>query len=235
MKTTKWIMVASGETFQYVSHHSIHLHGYYFKVVVTDGGEIPETGQWPETTVHMPPGSTRTVELVANAPGDWVIHCHMLHHAKKQMGHTFGSLIGINTAGFDQKIRKLIPNYMTMGQDGTGDMGNMGMPAPPNPLPMVCAQGQHDYITMGGRFTMLKVREELPADGSDPGWYRSPPGILAEAAPEEDLKRDGIELHKDLPKSAARLSRQDQAWCGTPPKTPPLVAQSQPKARVKLQ
>ena len=54
-----------------MSHHAIHLHGYYFKVVATDGGQIPEAGQWPETTVHMPTGSTRTVEFVANAPGDW--------------------------------------------------------------------------------------------------------------------------------------------------------------------
>jgi hypothetical protein len=180
----------------------------------------------------MPAGSARTVELVANAPGDWVILRHRLHHAMTQMGHTLGNLIGMNTAGFDQRIRKLIHNYMTTGQDG---MGDMGMPVPSNSLPMVCAQGHHDYITMGGMFTMLKVREELPADGSDPCWQRSPPGTLAEAAPEEDLKRDGIELHQDLPKSAARLSPRDQAWCGTPPKTPPLIAQSQPTARVKLQ
>ena len=35
-----------------MSHHAIHLHGYSFKVVATDGGEIPAAGQWPETTVH---------------------------------------------------------------------------------------------------------------------------------------------------------------------------------------
>jgi len=199
-----------------MSHHSIHLHGYYFKVVATDGGEIPEAGQWPETTVHTPAGSTRTIEFVANAPGDWVMHCHMLHHVMTQMGHQFGNVIGINTEGLNQKIGKLVPGYMTMGQDGMGDMGDMGMPVPPNSLPMVGAQGQHDYITMGGMFNLLKVREELPADGSDPGWYKSPPGTLADLAPEEDLKRDGIELPKELPKSAARLTPKDEAWCGVP-------------------
>jgi len=200
-----------------MSHHAIHLHGYNFKVVATDGGEIPEAGQWPETTVHMPTGSTRTVEFVADAPGDWVMHCHMLHHVMTQMGHDFGNMIGIDTTDLNKKIRKLIPGYMVMGQDGMGDMGDMGMKVPPNSLPMVGAQGQHDYITMGGMFTILKVREELPADGSDPGWYKSPPGTLAELAPESDLKRDGINVEQ--PKKTASLNKAAaDPWCGVPPK-----------------
>jgi hypothetical protein len=174
------------------------------------------------------------VEFVANAPGDWVIHCHMLHHVMTQMGHEFGNVIGINTEGLNQKIRKLIPGYMVMGQDGMGDMGDMGMAVPPNSLPMVGAQGQHDYITMGGMFTIVKVRDNLPADGSDPGWYKSPPGTLAELAPEEELKRDGIELPKDLPKTASRLTPKDEAWCGVPPAKSPLLAKNGVTARVKL-
>ena len=220
-----------------MSHHAIHLHGYYFKVVATDGGQIPEAGQWPETTVHMPTGSTRTVELVADAPGDWVMHCHMLHHVMTQMGHKFGNLIGINTEGLNEKIRKLVPGYMTMGQDGMGDMAEMGMAVPSNSLPMVGGRGQYDYITMGGMFTILKVRDELPADGSDPGWYKSPPGTLAEVAPKADLKRDGIELPKDLPKTAALRTRKDEVWCGTPPAKPTkpvLLAKNEIKGRIKL-
>ncbi|MES2437511.1 MAG: copper oxidase [Verrucomicrobiota bacterium] len=177
-----------------MSHHAIHMHGYYFKVVATDGGQIPEAGQWPETTVHMPTGSTRTIELVTDAPGDWVVHCHMLHHVMTQMGHQFGNIIGIDTAGINKKIRKLIPGYMAMGETGMGDMGDMGMSVPANSLPMVGGQGKYDYITMGGMFTMLKVRDSLPADGSDPGWYECPPGTLAGVAPESDLQRDGITL-----------------------------------------
>jgi hypothetical protein len=175
-----------------MSHHAIHLHGYYFKVVATDGGEIPEAGQWPETTVHMPTGSTRTVEFVADEPGDWVMHCHMLHHVMTQMGHSFGNVIGMNTEGLNKKIRSQVPGYMMMGENGMGDMGEMGMAVPPNSLPMVGGPGQYDYITMGGMFTILKVRDELPADGSEPDWYKSPPGTLAEAASDGDLERDGI-------------------------------------------
>lgn len=217
-----------------MSHHAIHLHGYYFKVVATDGGEIPEAGQWPETTVLMPTGSTRTVEFVANAPGDWVMHCHMLHHVMNQMGHQFGNMIGINTEGLNKTIRQLVPGYMTMGQDGMGDMGDMGMAVPPNSLPMVGGNGQYDYITMGGMFTILKVRDELPANGSDPGWYKSPPGTLAEIAPEADLKRDGIELPKDLPKLSAFWRRKNDVWCAPSQAKPALLAKNELKGRVKL-
>lgn len=196
-----------------MGHHSIHMHGYYFKVVATDGGEIPEAGQWPETTVHTPTGTTRTIEWVANEPGDWVIHCHMLHHVMTQMGHKFGNVIGIKTDGLTQKIKKLVPGYMVMGAEGMGDMAEMGMKVPPNSLPMVGAPGQHDYITMGGMFTLLKVRDELPADGSDPGWYKSPPGTLASVAAEEELKKDGIELPKDLPSASVRPGNQEDPVC----------------------
>ena len=220
-----------------MSHHAIHLHGYNFKVTETDGGEIPESGQWSETTVHMPAGSTRTVEFVANEPGDWVMHCHMLHHVMTQMGHTFGNLIGINTDGLNKKMRKLVPGYMAMGQDGMGEMGDMGMAVPANSLPMVGAPGQHDYITMGGMFTILKVRDQLPADGSDPGWYKSPPGTLADVAPDDDLKRDGIALPKDLQKAASsRQPPKDEAWCGPiPASKSPFLANDVVRGNIKVQ
>src|SRR5262249_42274839 len=40
-------------------HHPIHIHGYNFVVTGTDGGRIPAAGQWPETTVLVPVGTTR--------------------------------------------------------------------------------------------------------------------------------------------------------------------------------
>jgi manganese oxidase len=215
-----------------MSHHAIHLHGYRFKVVATDGGEIPEAGQWPEITVHVPTGSTRTIEFVANEPGDWVMHCHMLHHAMTQMGHAFGNFIGIDAEGLNQKIRPLVPGFMIMGDTGMGDMGEMGMANPPNSLPMIGGRGPHDTITMGGMFTLLKVREELPADGSDPGWYASPAGTRAEPAPEEELKRDGIAFAAMAARQEARTGRLVEA-CDPEPSPAALAGQPALTGRVK--
>ena len=176
-----------------MDHHPIHLHGYYFKVTETDGGRIPDAGQWPETTVLVPVGTTRTIEFVADNPGDWAMHCHMTHHVMNQMGHEFPNMIGADTRGLDDKVQPLLPNYMTMGQEGMGDMAEMGMQVPENSIPMVGAPGPHDYITMGGMFTILKVREYLKSY-EDPGWYENPPGTLASLAPRQVLRKHGISL-----------------------------------------
>lgn len=173
-----------------MDHHPIHFHGHYWWVVATDGGEIPESARWPEVTVLVPVGSTRTVEFTANNPGDWAMHCHMTHHVMTQMGHGLPNLIGTKMDGFDQKHRKAAPGYMTMGDTGMGDMGEMGMRVPRNSLPMIGAKGPYDYITMGGMYTNIKVRDHLESYDQDPGWYEQPPGTQAVAASREELQRD---------------------------------------------
>jgi len=175
-----------------MNHHPIHLHGYYFTVTETDGGVIPEAGRWPETTVIVPVGSTRTVEFVADNPGDWALHCHMTHHVMNQMGENLPNMIGVETQGLDARVRSLLPAYMTMGQTGMGDMADMGMSVPANSIPMLGGKGPHDTITMGGMFTILKVRESLPDGYGDPGWYENPRGTQSILADDGAMRRDGI-------------------------------------------
>jgi hypothetical protein len=67
---------------------------------------------------------------------------------------------------------------------------------------------------MGGLFTVLKVRENLE-NYEDPGWYQHPPGTVAAIAKPEELKRDAIELPKDLAPLARRRSPA-HPWCGSP-------------------
>jgi len=172
-----------------MDHHPIHLHGYQFRITETDGGPIPESAQWPETTVLVPTGSTRTIEFVADEAGDWAMHCHMTHHVMNQMGHGFPNMIGVKAGNLDQKAQRVLPGYMTMGEAG---MGDMQMGAPKNSIAMQSARGKYDIITMGGMFTNLKVREGIRSYG-DPGWYELPPGSQSIAAVATDLERDGID------------------------------------------
>jgi FtsP/CotA-like multicopper oxidase with cupredoxin domain len=174
-----------------MDHHPIHLHGYRFKVTATDGERIPDQAQWPETTVLVAVGQTRDVEFVADAPGDWLMHCHMTHHVMNQMGHDFPNMIGVDTKTVDEKMRPLLPGYMSMGQKGMSDMGKMKMPAPKNSIPMLGLDAQYGYFGMGGMFTLVKVRDEL-ASYDDPGWYEHPPGTVADEASAAELQRDGI-------------------------------------------
>ena len=156
--------------------HPIHLHGYDFVEVATDGGTVPRSARRPETTVDVPTGSTRTIELVANVEGDWAFHCHKSHHTMNAMSHELPNLIGVPQAGLEEKVRALLPGYMAMGERGMGNM--MDMARPKNTLPMMAGQGPFGPIEMGGMFTVLKVRATLDSY-ADPGWYTYPPGSVA--------------------------------------------------------
>jgi FtsP/CotA-like multicopper oxidase with cupredoxin domain len=175
-----------------MDHHPTHLHGYQFRIVETDGGAIPESAQQRETTVLVQTGSTKTIEFTADEPGDWALHCHMTHHVMNQMGHQIPNLVGVDVGDLDRKVRGLLPDYMTMGASGMGDMGEMGMAVPKNSLPMVGSRGPYGPITMGGMFTILKVRDGI-ASYADPGWY-APPTPPARPAEPDELRRDGIDL-----------------------------------------
>jgi FtsP/CotA-like multicopper oxidase with cupredoxin domain len=176
-----------------MDHHPIHFHGHKWWVTETDGGVIPESARWPETTVLVPVGSTRTVEFVANNPGDWAFHCHMTHHVMNQMGHQIPNMIGMTKGDLDKRARKFLPGYMTMGETGMAEMGDMGMKIPTNSVPMVGAPGPHDYITMGGMYTNIKVREKISDYNVDPGWHEAPAGTRVGLASAEDLRRDAID------------------------------------------
>jgi len=160
--------------------HPIHLHGFHFAVSCTDGGWVPESAQWPETTIDVPVGATRAFDVVADAPGDWAFHCHKSHHTMNAMGHDVVNLIGASQRSLTQAVSSVAPGVMAMGTDGMGMMGEMQMPLPFNTLPMMTGTGQFGPIEMGGMFTVMKVREGLaPNDYKDPGPYKNPPGTVA--------------------------------------------------------
>ena len=55
--------------------HPIHLHGHFFELVTGHGDHGPR-----KHTVNVPPGGKMSVDLTADAAGDWAFHCHNLYH-----------------------------------------------------------------------------------------------------------------------------------------------------------
>jgi manganese oxidase len=163
-----------------MTNHPIHIHGHNFSVTCTDGGWVRKSARWPETTVDMPIGALRAIEFVADSPGDWAFHCHKSHHVMNAMGHGVPTMIGVDQRGVAEKINKLLPDYMAMGERGMAEMGDMEMPLPDNTLPMMTGQGPFGPLEMGGMFTVVKIREGLArGDYKDPGWYKHPKGSAA--------------------------------------------------------
>jgi FtsP/CotA-like multicopper oxidase with cupredoxin domain len=160
-----------------MTNHPIHIHGHNFAVALTDGGWVPKTARWPETSTDVPVGAIRAVEFIADNPGDWALHCHKVHHTMNQMGHNLPIMTGVDQTGVDQKLNELVPGFMPMGSTGMGDMMDMGKPR--NTLMMGGGEGPHGEIFMGGMFTLLKIREGLRSTTEDPGWYEPPAGTVA--------------------------------------------------------
>jgi len=58
--------------------HPMHFHGHSFRVVDRNGSPAPHR-QWVDT-VLLPPKETVDVAFVADNPGDWMLHCHVIDH-----------------------------------------------------------------------------------------------------------------------------------------------------------
>jgi len=57
-------------------HHPIHLHGHVFRV-------LPD-GPWADS-VLLDPRTRAEIAFVADNPGDWMLHCHVLEHQASGM------------------------------------------------------------------------------------------------------------------------------------------------------
>ena len=162
-----------------MTNHPIHLHGHEFVVTGTDGGWTPPASRWPEVTADIAVGQMRAIEFDATDEGDWAFHCHKSHHTMNAMGHSVPTMIGVDQSAVAEKINRLIPDYMVMGDKG-GSMGDMEMPLPDNTLPMMGGRGPYGSLEMGGMFSVVKVRKNLARnDYRDPGWYQAPKGSVA--------------------------------------------------------
>lgn len=72
--------------------HPIHLHGFYFTVThLGDGtGDATVDGGIGrrEVTHVLPPVGTMSIECVPEREGNWLFHCHVMHHVSpaRQLG-----------------------------------------------------------------------------------------------------------------------------------------------------
>ncbi len=61
-------------------HHPIHLHGHTFTVLELDGKKLDEP--FHTDTVLLGKNGSAKAAFVANNPGRWMYHCHVIEHMK---------------------------------------------------------------------------------------------------------------------------------------------------------
>jgi len=76
--------------------HPIHLHGVPFRIVATDGHSVPKAAQLTKDTVLVSPGERYDIEFVATESGQWILHCHILHHTTNNNVEPGGLMLIIN-------------------------------------------------------------------------------------------------------------------------------------------
>lgn len=69
---------------QTMMYHPMHLHGHFFRVLNANGKYSPM-----KHTVIVPPMRSVTIEFLADEPGDWFFHCHILYHMMAGMARSF--------------------------------------------------------------------------------------------------------------------------------------------------
>jgi len=85
--------------------HPIHMHGHWFRWIAQDGSPLP----LPQivNTVAVNPGQTVDIDFVANNPGVWPLHCHILAHMVDNHDLMSGLMTVIRYDGYD------LPSMMT--------------------------------------------------------------------------------------------------------------------------
>jgi FtsP/CotA-like multicopper oxidase with cupredoxin domain len=64
--------------------HPMHLHGHFFQVLIRNGKTV-QGAPIIKDTLNVKPGETYVVAFEADTPGNWLFHCHDLHHATAGM------------------------------------------------------------------------------------------------------------------------------------------------------
>lgn len=71
--------------------HPMHLHGFHFTVIATDGRPV---APYMKDTLVVAPGERYDVLFTANNPGIWAFHCHILSHVEGPTG-MFGMVTAV--------------------------------------------------------------------------------------------------------------------------------------------
>ncbi len=150
--------------FSPMQHHPIHFHGHTFWLTGTEGGRIPETAWMPRNNTLVGVAMAQDFEFVAVNPGDWIFHCHMVHHMMNHMVQQVGPRI---RDGFElSRYVSSLPNRPSA--QSALDTTRTRVPGYPQRM-----QGMK--VNKAG---MMKVIHRREARGMRAGWTEGVKGLM---------------------------------------------------------
>jgi FtsP/CotA-like multicopper oxidase with cupredoxin domain len=173
--------------FSPMQHHPIHMHGHTFWVTGHEGARIPKSAWVPRNTELVAVAQASSFEFIANNPGDWMFHCHMVHHMMNHMVEQVGPRIRN-----DAKIDRYLANLDTRPIAKASQTADGEMP-PGYPQKM---QGMHMSDEM-----MNKIWSSRELKGMRATVAMSMHGLMtAMRVLPDDLYHRVMETEEDIPK-----------------------------------
>lgn len=84
--------------------HPMHLHGKRMLVVAKDGAQLP--APYEADTILIGPGERYDFEFVADDPGSWMFHCHILPHVSNDAKEPGGLMTFVTYEGFKNEYQQ---------------------------------------------------------------------------------------------------------------------------------
>lgn len=115
-------------------NHPIHLHGMFFELANGGGAFQPR-----KHTVIVKPAEALSVDITADAVGDWAFHCHLLYHMHAGMMQVVSVRPRTMGTGPDEQhhphegMMHEEMDHQGMGHTGAGHEGRVREPAGPDP------------------------------------------------------------------------------------------------------
>lgn len=106
--------------FSPMQHHPIHLHGHTFWITGSEGGRIPHEAWIPRNNTLVGVAIGHDFEFIANNPGDWIFHCHMVHHMMNHMVRQIGPRI---RPSHNANSYLMNPNHVPQPEDALQESG----------------------------------------------------------------------------------------------------------------
>jgi len=98
----RWISLTGEDT------HTMHTHGHYQRVIARDAQ--PTSAQDLQDTVALAPGQRVDVVVTADqAPGTWLLHCHVMDHVQDEAGMAAGLITAIHYLGTPNTLASMGP------------------------------------------------------------------------------------------------------------------------------
>lgn len=150
--------------FSPMQHHPIHFHGHTFWLTGTEGGRIPQSAWVPRNNTLVGVAMAQDFEFVAFNPGDWIFHCHMVHHMMNHMVQQVGPRI---REGFDAS------QYLASLPNRPSPQSSLEEPA--FDVPGYPQKMQGMKMSMA---TMKKISGRREVRGMRAGWFKGVKGLM---------------------------------------------------------